>query len=110
MITQGRPETVSELYPSPWLCAADLQGRQVRVTIHRVDAEDIRQRDGSTATKAVLTFERAQKRLILSKTQCEALATMTGSEPLPEWVGHSIVLGPGTASNGKATIIIGAAN
>ena len=109
MDARGKPETVSELFPRPWLCAADLQGRPVRVTIHRVDVEDVRQRDGSTVLKAVLTFERATKRMILNKTQCEALAELTGTERLAEWVGHSVVLSPGTAPNGKPTIVIGSA-
>ena len=99
-------ETVSDLYPSPWLCAADLGGKRIRVTIERVDVEAIRQRDGGTAPRAVLTFQRARKRMILNRTQCEALVALTGSERLADWVGHDILLSPGTAPNGKPTIVI----
>ena len=99
-------ETVSDLYPSPWLCAADLGGKRIRVTIERVDVEAIRQRDGGTAPRAVLTFQRARKRMILNKTQCDQMVTLTGTERLADWVSHEVVLSPGTAPNGKPTIVI----
>ena len=42
------PKTVSELYPSPWLKADDLNGRVATVTITAVDIEDIRHNPGLT--------------------------------------------------------------
>ena len=104
--TATLPATVSELYPSPWLHATDLAGHRARVTIEGVSVEDIRQRDGGTAPKAVLTFAGKTKRLILNKTQCEALVECTGTERLAAWAGHSVVLTEGRAPNGKPTITI----
>ncbi|HEY64247.1 MAG TPA: hypothetical protein G4O02_06710 [Caldilineae bacterium] len=105
-MTDGRPQTVSELYPSKWLKAADLGGRAVVVKIVAVDVEEFRQRDGSKKLAAVLTFERARKRMILNKTQCGQMVTITGSERFADWVGHTVMLAPAVAHNGKATIAI----
>ena len=97
---------MSELYPSPWLHADDLQGRTVTVTVARVTIEDVRQRDGTTETRAVLSFVGKRKRLICNKTQCEALAESTGSEAFADWGRATVTLRPGTAPNGKPTIVI----
>ena len=109
MNERGKPETVGDLYPSPWLHADDLDGRRVRVTVARVDIEGIRQRDGTIQPRAVVTFEKATKRLILNKTQCQALLKVAGSERFAEWPGVTATLSEGRAPNGKPTIVIGAA-
>ena len=62
-------ETVSDLYPSPCLYAADLRGKRIPVTIQQVDLEEIRQHTGGTALRAVLTFQRARKCMIPNRTQ-----------------------------------------
>jgi hypothetical protein len=100
------PQTVDELFPSPWLKAADLQGRPVTVRIQTIDFEDIRQRDGERVQKAVLTFERASKRLILNKTQASDLAAVCGSTRIADWVGQRVMLAPTTAENGRLTIAV----
>ena len=99
-------QTVSDLFPSKWLKSDDLGGRVVPVKIQAVDIEDIRQADGSKQAKAILTFERASKRLILNKTQATALAEIIGSERLADWPGHRVELAPATASNNRPTIQI----
>lgn len=104
MDTRGNPETVSELFPTQWLTAADLDGRTVRVVIERVDFEDMRQRDGTTERKAVVSFERAHKRLVLNKTQARAILQLAGSERFADWPGVAVTLTAGTAPNGRPTI------
>lgn len=104
---QGRaPQTVSDLFPSKWLAADDLAGRAVVVQIAQVSLEEIRQRDGKYELKAVVTFERAHKRLILNKTQAQAIATLARSEVFADWPGQRIQLIAGRAPNGKPTIVI----
>ncbi len=103
----ARPRTVAELYPSPWLSPGDLAGRAVTVTVARVDVEDIR--NPQTAEKeprAIVTFERAQKRLILNKTQAHRLAEITGTEAFADWAGARVILHPGLAPNKRETIVI----
>lgn len=106
MDARGNPTTVSELFPSAWLTAADLGGRAVRVVIERIDFEDLRQRDGKRARKAIVSFEKAHRRLILNKTQAQAIQAIAGSERFEDWPCVAVVLKPGTAPNGKATITI----
>ena len=103
-------QTVSELYPDRWLKARHLAGRAVTVKIVDVSVEEMRLPDGSKKIAAVLSFERATKRLILNKTMCQALIDVTGTERLGEWAGHSITLAPAMAPNGKPTIKIGGTN
>ncbi len=106
MDARGNPTTVSELFPSQWLQAADLGGRPVRVVIERVDFEELRQRDGTRERKAIVTFEKAHKRLILNKTQAHAILTIAGSERFADWPGVAVVLTEGRAPNGRPTITI----
>ena len=55
-----------DLYQSPWLSLPDLAGRAVRVAISEVRVEEMKQRDGDKARKAVLSFSGKKKRLILN--------------------------------------------
>jgi hypothetical protein len=99
-------QTVSELYPDRWLKARHLQGRAVVVKIAGVSMEELRMPDGSKKIAAILAFPKTDKRLILNKTMCQALISITHTERLGEWPGHSITLAPATAPNGKDTILI----
>ena len=99
-------QTVSELYPDRWLKARHLGGKAVTVKIAGVSVEELRLPDGSKKIAAILAFPKTDKRLILNKTQCQAMIAVTGTERLGEWAGHSITLAPATAPNGKDTIKI----
>ena len=99
-------QTVSDLFPSKWLCADDLAGRAVVVQIAQVSLEEIRQRDGKNELKAVVAFERAHKPLILNKTQAQAIAAIVRSETFADWPGQRIQLSAGRAPNGKPTIAV----
>jgi len=101
----GKPEYVSEVYPL-WLHADDLKGKAVTVKISKVDLEVFRGRDGTERPALVLSFEKARRRLVLNKTQANALARVLGTERLAEWPGKAVTLAPGQAPNGKQTIII----
>ena len=99
------PQTVGEMFPSQWLKATDLS-QPVTVKIVAVDVREFRQADGSQEWRPVLTFERASKRLIANKTQCAALAQLTGSERFADWPGKTVRLEPARAQNGRLTIHI----
>ena len=106
MDKQGRPETVEELYPCPWLKAADLACRPVTVTIAATELRDFRQPDGKPKTAVVVAFEKAGKRLICNKTQCRAMMNLAGSPRFADWPGLRVRLAPATAPNGKPTIAV----
>lgn len=99
--------TVNDLFPSRWLSAADLPAsRPVAVTVETISLEPIRQRDGSQEMRAVMRFRGARKTLILNKTQARAMAEITGTAILQNWIGARITLVAGTAPNGRPTIVI----
>ena len=106
MAAKAKVETVSDLFPSEWLKASDLGGRKVTVRIAEVSFEDLRQRDGTTQIVGILRFQNAHKRLILNRTMCHSLITLTGTERLKEWEGRTVILSPSQAPNGRATIAI----
>lgn len=105
------PQSVSELWPSRYLSAADVTGR-VTLKIRQVTLEEFREPGtGEMTWKPVISFEtmsgrQTQKSLIANKTQAHALAQITGSERFADWTGKVIVLAPARAQNGKPTISI----
>lgn len=102
------PETVSELFPSKWLRADDLQ-KPFTLEIEGTEFETVYDtRSKEHGLKLTVSFRGAQKRLIPNKTQCEALWAITSSERFADWAGHTVILSPGRAHNGKSTIVISA--
>jgi hypothetical protein len=99
-------DTVSAVYPSPWIKPDDLQGRAVTVTFREVGVQEFRQRDGSFKVAIVLSFEGARKRMICNKIQAHAVAALLGTERLAEWSEHVVTLAPSRAPNGRPTIAV----
>lgn len=100
------PQTVSELFPSKWLKAADLK-RPFNLEIEKtefVTVYDVRSKEH--VLKLVVSFKGAQKRLIPNKTQCEALWAIIESERFEDWADHTVTLSPGKSHNLKPTIVI----
>ena len=101
------PTKLSQLdaYTSPWLKAADLQGRAHRLKVERATVEEVRQADGSKELKVIVTFEKAKKRLICNKTQALTLADAAHTEEFNRWAGLTVILEP-AVTRGKDTINI----
>lgn len=79
---------VSDVFPSKFIAAADLQGQNVKVTVARVELEKI-----GEDTKPVIYFQGKQKGLVCNKTNCKAIAAIYGDET-DDWVGGELVLFP----------------
>ena len=94
-----------DFYQSPWLSLPDLAGRAVRVAISEVRVEEMKQRDGTKARKAVLSFSGKKKRLICNVSQARAAVEAWGDD-LERWIGKQAILQPGKAENGKDTIML----
>jgi hypothetical protein len=94
----GRLEDFNDvglLFPSEYLQAADLRGRDVVVTIEKVDPRhSLKRTDGSSDAKPVVTLRGKTKKWVLNKTNAKAIAKLHG-KPL-EWIGQSIVIYPTT--------------
>lgn len=78
------------LFPSKYLKAADLGGKDFTLKIKSVRAEEL-EGEGGAKTKGLITFEGAKKAWVLNRTVCEALNLMWGSET-SKWVGHQVTL------------------
>lgn len=79
---------VSDVFPSNYLKAADLNGRTVRVTMDRVEVEQI-----GTDRKPVLYFQGKEKGVVLNKTNASNIALMFG-ENMDDWRGSEVELFP----------------
>ncbi len=77
-------------FPSKWVRAIDLKGRDVTVTIARCLEEEVA-REGST--QPVLYFHGAEKGLVLNKTNANTIADGLGPET-DSWIGAQITLYP----------------
>ena len=98
---------ISQLYPDKWLSAKHLQGRSVVVAIEAATVEQLfNPRTKQNEPKFVIAFHKKQLRLVLNKTQAQALADITGSDDSDEWKGHLVTLSPSIAPNAAATITI----
>ena len=102
------PTKLSQLdaYTSPWLKAADLQGRAHRLTVQSATVEEVRQADGSKEMKIIVAFTGAKKKLIANKTQAMTLADAAHTEEFGRWAGVAVILEPGRTRNGQDTINI----
>ena len=77
----------SEAFPSKYLKAADLQGREITLTMSHVVIEELT--DGKK--KPVLFFRKAQKGLVLNVTNSKKIADTYGDE-MDDWGGSQIIL------------------
>ncbi len=81
-------------FPSKYLRSAQVAGcagGTVRVQIKRLAIEKMRARGGAQEEKAVLYFERAQKGMVLNRTNADVIGGAFGWET-DEWKGHVLEL------------------
>lgn len=78
---------VSEAFPSKYLKADDLNGRNVSVLISHIDFEPMT--DGEN--KPVIYFQNKTKGLVCNKTNANILALIYGDE-MDGWTGKEVVL------------------
>ena len=83
--------TLGVMYPSKYLKASDLLGRQFELKIRSVGLEDVVMTNGRKERKLVLSFEKTTKLLIAGKTNGYALGVLIGSRA-KDWEGKRVVL------------------
>jgi len=84
-----------QLWSSPFLRAADLQGRPAEVTIESAAAETLRDSRGER-TKLVVRFRNRQKALVCNQVNFDSIVNVTGIDDSDGWPGHTITLYPTT--------------
>lgn len=82
---------IDKIFPSRYLKAGDLDGREHILPIKGVKMENVGQNKDA---KPVLYFRGATKGLVLNVTNSKRIATMVGSKDTDDWVGHKVVLYP----------------
>jgi hypothetical protein len=85
---------IDDYYPSKFLRASDLKGKEITVTIDRVEAEEFEQ-DGVKRPKPVVHFRNnGLKALVLNKTNSTRIATALGNKDTDAWTGKQVRLFP----------------
>lgn len=92
---QQRPKPVDfdQLYAGRFLKAGELLGKKVTLTISDVDLETLQGEDGSKKAKAILSFEKTEKKLVTCKTNGICIKAMFGPK-LADWIGKKITIFP----------------
>jgi len=88
----------SEMFPNRWLDAHLLQGKDVTLKIARIHLERMLSERKGEEVKAVITFERTKRQLILNKTNGVCLRTLFGCQT-GDWIGKRVTLFPATPSD-----------
>lgn len=81
---------INEVFPSKYLKAEDLQGREITVTIANVIVEKIGQGEDR---KPVAYFQGKEKGVALNKTNSTNIAAAFGPET-DAWIGAKVILYP----------------
>lgn len=77
---------ISEEFPSKWLKASDLGGREVKVVMQHVDREKI-----GDDTKLVLYFKGKEKGVVLNKTNSNTISDAYGDDT-EDWFDQPLIL------------------
>ena len=77
---------LANIFPSKYVKASDLKGREVTVVIARAEVEKL-----GDDNKLVLYFQGAEKGLVTNRTNADRVSYLYGSNT-DQWIGHEIVL------------------
>ena len=84
---------VELMFPSDFVKAADLNGKDVTKTIKSVTIDELTMRGGRKEKKPVIRFQDAEKKLVLNKTNATTIANMYGNAT-DAWIGKQITMFP----------------
>jgi hypothetical protein len=93
-----------ELYPGRFLKAGEFKGRDVNLTITRVQVDELEGNKGKE-TKGIITFRETPKQLVLNKTNGLSIKAMFG-RAVAEWVGKRVTLYPQKIESDMADVAI----
>ncbi len=80
---------INSMFPSKYVAAGDLSGREVPVDIARISSESMSEGE----SRPVLYFAGMQKGMVLNRTNAKRIEAVHGSET-NNWIGARIVLYP----------------
>jgi hypothetical protein len=92
---------INDAFPSNFLKASDLGGKEVIVTIREVKFEAVgRERE----MKAVVYFEGKEKGIVLNKTNAKKIIEISGAAMTEEWPGTKVKIYPTETEFGGETV------
>lgn len=91
------------LFPSKYLCHADLGGADLTLTIASIGKQDLVMKGGGKKVKPVLSFKDHPKEFVLNVTNAESIAHMYGWKA-EAWVGKRVTFFPTKAKFGKEMV------
>lgn len=93
MATADLDERMASQFEGNFLDATDIaKVGEITLRIADVSApEQEKDATGKVINKAILTFEKAKKRLILNKTNCKVIAGLHGKKA-SDWIGKTVTL------------------
>lgn len=84
---------ISQVFPSKYVAAADLNGKPVTLTIKNVTQEEMLTHDNQKVKKPVVWFEKAIKGFVLNRTNAMIIAALYSDET-DNWPGNRITIYP----------------
>jgi hypothetical protein len=84
---------ISDVFPSRYVTAADLDGKSFTLTIKSVTLEEMITHDNKMVTKPVLWFAQAAKGMVLNVTNAKILAHLFGDDT-DFWPGQRVTIYP----------------
>jgi hypothetical protein len=84
---------MSDIFPSKYVKAADLNGRTVTLTIKGLAVEEMLNHSNEKERKPVLYFQKATKGFVLNRTNAMTIASLYGDES-DDWTGKRISIYP----------------
>lgn len=91
------------MFDRDYIGAWDLLGRDVVVTISRVEASVLTAPGGKKNKKPVVHFEGREKGLALNRTNAKTIAAMYGNDT-SRWIGQRITIYPTQTTFGSETV------
>lgn len=83
------------MFPSDYLSAPDLQGRDVTVEIEAIELDKLRRADNTTEMKFIARLKGKKKKWVLNVENSQTLAKLHGKDP-HKWIGRRVTLWPTT--------------
>jgi len=84
---------ISEIFPSKYITAADLNGKSFTLTMSGVTLEEMMTHDNKRVPKPVCWFSNAQKGFVMNVTNARIIAALYGDDTAG-WIGRRITLYP----------------
>ena len=85
---------INQAFPSKYIKAADLQGKEYTLTVASVKIEDVGA-EGSPEEKPVLYFAGRAKGVVLNRTNAETISHRYGDDT-DDWINKEVIIYPDT--------------